>query len=129
VAVCYPMEPITAIFMCIYLGPVQKMFREWVTPTVRFLVIAAPRPSGLPDLDCIQAGLIRGALFFVFEEPLFLSSFLKRWTPRNQNSTNAQREADQGFPLRQDFPSHPSGANQQMLYAYPLLSRGICNHD
>lgn len=28
-----------------------------------FLVIAAPRPSGLPDLERIQAETIRGAFF------------------------------------------------------------------
>jgi len=33
-------------------------------PKAPFLVIAAPRPSGLPDLELIQAGTSRGALFF-----------------------------------------------------------------
>ena len=47
----------------LYSESVQKMCRKCVAPTVRFLVIAAPRPSGLPDLDCIQAGLIGGRFF------------------------------------------------------------------
>jgi len=34
-------------------------------PNARFLVIAAPRPSGSPDLEIIQAGLTGGRFFDV----------------------------------------------------------------
>lgn len=37
-------------------------------PKADFLVIAAPRPSGLPDLENIQAGHPGGRFFFGGEE-------------------------------------------------------------
>jgi len=54
------MEPVADFGLFVYSKSVQKMCRKCIAPTVRFLVIAAPRPSDLPDLDCIQAGLIGG---------------------------------------------------------------------
>lgn len=71
---CYPMEPIRVARVCLHLSSVQKMCLGWscvegvifpreLNRRARFHVIAAPRPSDLPDLDCIQAGLIGGRFF------------------------------------------------------------------
>lgn len=38
-------------------------------PVSRFLVIAAPRPSGSPDLETIQAGLTGGRFFCAGKQP------------------------------------------------------------
>ena len=62
--------------MRIYFFPVQKMFLKCACAAyaasgdtkVHFLVIAAPRPSGSPDLDSIQTGTFRGALFLTRQD-------------------------------------------------------------
>lgn len=71
----YPMEPIRdgSAVPIFALGP-ENVFEaepcvaetrapECQCSTAHFLVIAAPRPSGLPDLDIIQAGRAEGRFF------------------------------------------------------------------
>ncbi len=56
--------PENVLAVCLY-GR-RKSFQPSL-PKARFLVIAAPRPSGSPDLDFIQAGLTGGRFFLPFE--------------------------------------------------------------
>jgi hypothetical protein len=58
---CYPMEPVLNLQFCIHWRPVQEMCPMCVTHQARFLVIAAPRPSGSPDLDQSRQDLPGGA--------------------------------------------------------------------
>gem|GEM_PF-6092065 len=58
----YPMEPVGNLQFCIHSESVQEMCRKCVTPTARFLVIAAPRPSGYQTW-MNPGGTNRGALF------------------------------------------------------------------
>jgi hypothetical protein len=68
------MEPVPAFRLEIYFWSVQKMCLECASagtdvpkseaqPQANLLVIAAPRPFGMPDLDLIQAGLTKGRFF------------------------------------------------------------------
>lgn len=51
----------------------ERKFSEVILDSDSLLVIAAPRPSGLPDLDSIQAGL-SGGRFFVRHHDLYCDS-------------------------------------------------------
>ena len=46
----------------------RKSYPAGVYRLARFLVIAAPRPSGSPDLETIQAGLTGGRFFLCSKE-------------------------------------------------------------
>jgi hypothetical protein len=73
------MEPVETGRQPLYLLSVQKMrlkqlpvsgeirvrAPDW---TANFLVIAAPRPFGLPDLESIQASVTKGRFFVFFLE-------------------------------------------------------------
>ena len=77
----YPMEPIESGRQPLYWISVQKMRLEQSpasgeirvqAPSWRahFLVIAAPRPSGLPDLEFIQASVTEGRFFVLLRRPI-----------------------------------------------------------
>ena len=59
---CYPNKPFWDIQFCIHLKQVQEMCRKCVAPTARFLVIAAPRPTGYQTWNN-PGRTNRGALF------------------------------------------------------------------
>jgi hypothetical protein len=72
------MEPVEPEEASVYLLSVQKMHQRLVPAkrsdlvhrpcqAVCFLVIAAPRPFGYPDLDIIQAGVTGGRFFFAYK--------------------------------------------------------------
>jgi hypothetical protein len=56
----FPVGPENVLAVCLY-G--ETRVRPGRDLKVHFLVIAAPRPSGLPDLESIQAGLTGGRFF------------------------------------------------------------------